>query len=194
MRVLIGCEESGYLRSEFRRHGHDAWSCDLLPAADGSQHHIQADIMEGIAGQWDLIICHPPCTYMAVSGNRWYGRDNPWHSKRVEAVVWTSLLWQHACEASEYVCFEQPVSVWKPPAGFVCKQTVQPWQFSVMESKATVLHLHNLPKLKPWITKKPDGVLETVWKMGPSKDRSRKRGHLPWLARPMAEQWSEVVD
>ncbi len=186
MQVLIGCEESGYIRSEFRRHGHDAYSCDLMPAADGGPH-IRSDIvtlLQGAKGnEWDLIIMHPPCTFMSVSGNRWYAGTD----KRETAMQWTQELWQLALKASPRVCFEQPVSVLSLPGAR--KQTVQPWMFGVMESKATVLHSAGLSTLKPWVTARPAVVRESVWKMAPSDDRSRKRGHLPWLARPMAEQW-----
>jgi len=190
VRVLVGCEESGYIRSEFRRFGHDAWSCDLEPAADGSPHHYECDIMQAIQypyhGQpWDLIICHPPCTYMAVSGNRWHAGTK----EREGAIAWTRKLWRAAMSAAPRVCFEQPVSVLNVGPR---RQTVQPWMFGVMESKATVLHLYNLPKLVPWREEKPDNLSERVWKMGPSEQRSRMRGHLPWLARPMAEQWGAL--
>ena len=73
MHVLIGCEESGVVRRAFRGYGHDAWSCDLLPARDGSKYHLQTEVFEAIHSlNWDLIVLHPPCTKIAVSGNRWY--------------------------------------------------------------------------------------------------------------------------
>ena len=79
MKVLVACEYSGKVREAFRKLGHDAWSCDLLPADDGSEFHIQGDCVPVIMRGWDLIIMHPPCTALCVSGNRWYGRGMPKH-------------------------------------------------------------------------------------------------------------------
>ena len=188
MRVLVGCEESGYIRSEFRRFGHDAWSCDLAPAADGSDWHYEADIFQAVAawGPYDLIICHPPCTYMAVSGNRWYAGT----VERETAIKWTEGLWAAACEAAPRVCFEQPVSVLTLAESD--RQVVQPWQFMVAETKQTVLHTKGLPPLKPWVADRPAVLHPVVHRMPPSASRGRMRGHLPWLARPMAEQWGAL--
>jgi hypothetical protein len=186
MRVLVGCEESGYLRSEFRRHGHGAWSCDLLPAADGSGYHLQCDIHYALAKSWDLIILHPPCTALCVAGNKHYAGSR----ERDAALTWTRQLWELARKAAPRVCLEQPVSVLTLPDA--SRQTVQPWMFRIAESKATVLHTFGLPPLWPWVTEKPAVLHEVVWKMPPSADRSRKRGHLAWLARPMAEQWGQL--
>jgi len=188
MRVLIGCEESGYIRSEFIRQGHDAWSCDLLPAADMGRQHIKKDVLRVLETDhgWDLVICHPPCTALAVSGNRYYAGTR----ERDEAQNWTENLWQLATRYCRHVCFEQPVSVLALPGAD--KQTLHPWQFRLAEAKTTILHTVGLPPLKTWVTEKPAIVHEVVWKMGPSEHRSRERGYLPWLARPMAEQWDSL--
>lgn len=189
MRVLVGCEESGYIRSEFRRFGHVAYSCDLGPAADGSQWHLQSDIFKAINEPgWDLIICHPPCTYMAVSGNKHYAGT----VERQKAIEWTRNLWEAACKAAPRACFEQPVSVLALAESD--RQVVQPWHFMVAETKQTVLHTKGLPPLKPWVTDRPAVLHAVVHRMPPSASRSRMRGHLPWLARPMAEQWGKLCE
>jgi hypothetical protein len=121
MRVLVGCEFSGVVRDAFIDAGHDAMSCDLLPSESDKGPHMQADIMYVLQtmGEWDLVILHPPCTYMAVSGNRWYGRGQPGHDKRIEALDWTQLLWAVARAHSKATVLENPVSAlsgaWRKP-------------------------------------------------------------------------------
>ena len=189
MKVAILFEESGYIRSEFIRQGHDCVSVDLEPAADKSKYHYTNDVFVFLehCKRFDLIIASPVCRYMAVAGNRHYAGTE----QRENAVALTRLCWEMAKEKADRVCFENPVSVMDCPGA--SKQVVQPWHFRVAESKATVLHTHNLPPLDLWVTERPEVVHEVVWKMGPSPDRSRLRGHLPWLARPMAEQWGRLA-
>jgi hypothetical protein len=185
MKVLVACEYSGRVRDAFLERGHDAYSCDLLPADDGGQErHYQQDCNEVISQGWDIIIMHPPCTALAVSGNRWYGTGMPKHSDRLESIEWTLSLWQHAIANADRVCMENPVGVLplKPT------QYIQPWQFGHGETKKTGLWLHNLPPLVP--TNVVDGREQRIWKMGPSPDRWKERSKTyEGIASAMAEQW-----
>lgn len=193
MKVLIACEFSGTVRNAFRKRGHDAWSCDLLPADDGSEYHIQGDCRDHLEG-WDLIISHPPCTHLAVSGARWF-KDK--QVEQAEALQFVRTLMDAPCQRW---ALENPISIIsskirKPD------QIVQPWQFGHPESKKTCLWVHGLPLLKP--TK----VLETpesgVWenqtpsgqnKLGPSKDRWKLRSKTyEGIAEAMAEQWGSLI-
>ena len=193
MKVLIACEYSGAVREAFRKRGHDAWSCDLLPADDGSQYHFKGDCWPIIAQGWDLIIMHPPCTALAVSGNAHYGTGKPKNHLRAEAIEWTLSLYDHAKQYAPRVAFENPVGVLpvKPT------QYVQPYQFGHPESKKTGLWLHNLPPLtdtntlpKPergyWDNQTPSGQN----KLAPSADRWKIRSTTyQGIADAMAEQW-----
>ena len=112
MNILIGCEYSGKVREAFRRLGHDVTSCDLLPSDDNSPNHIQGDVIDVIKSRrWDLIIIHPPCTALAVSGNRWYGRGMPKHQERLESITWTTKLYKLCKEYADRVVMENPVGV-----------------------------------------------------------------------------------
>lgn len=182
MRVLVACEYSGRVRDAFMAKGHDAWSNDLLEA---SGQHLQMDCMDAMEiGLWDLIIMHPPCTALAVSGNRWYGKGCKFHTRRVEAVRWTMGLWRAALNVCRRVCMENPIGVipMKP------SQIIQPWEFGHKETKATCLYLKNLPPLfATELVSEPEGLIH---KMSPSKDRSMKRSltYQGW-ADAMADQW-----
>lgn len=197
MRVLVAFESSGTVRQAFRGRGHNAWSCDLLPADDGSAYHLQMDAAEAITmhgkESWDLVIMHPPCTALCVSGNAHYGMNKPKHRERVEAIAYTVSLFEKAKECAVKVCMENPVGVLpiKP------KQYIQPHQYGHPESKKTGLWLHNLPPLQP------TNVLELpecgYWdnqtpsrqnKLGPSEDRWKIRSKTyQGIADAMAEQW-----
>lgn len=146
MRVLIACEFSGVVRRAFRARGHDAWSCDLLPASDGSEFHMVGDVRCGILDDgWDVLIAHPPCTYLAVSGLHW-------NTKRPERAALTE-------DALEFVreLFDAPVAkiALENPVGCISTrirkpdQIIQPWQFGHDASKATCLWLKGLPPLTP---------------------------------------------
>lgn len=120
MRVLVACEYSGTVRRAFEAKGHLVMSCDLLPADDGAQNHHKGDVFDLLGP--DLIIMHPPCTALAVSGNRWYGNGMPRHADRLEAIKWTVGLFDAAKEAARMVCMENPVGVLPMPA----TQYIQP--------------------------------------------------------------------
>ena len=184
MKVLVACEYSGKVREAFRKAGHDAWSNDLLPADDGSEFHIVGDCVDVIRRGWDLIVMHPPCTALCVSGNRWYGRGMPKHEDRIAAIQWTMALWRLACEHSPRVAMENPVGVLPMPA----TQYVQPWQFGHGETKKTGLWLCGLPELQP--TNVVDGRESRIHKMPPSADRWKIRSETyQGIADAMAAQW-----
>ncbi len=202
MDVLIGCEYSGIVRDAFTRAGHYALSCDLLPTESEylPGDHWHGDIFECLrnTGPWDLIIMHPPCTHLCVSGNRWYGKGQAKHHKRKEALEWTSRLYETACQNSLHVAFENPVGVlssqWRAP-----DQYIQPWQFGHMEMKKTGLWLTSgLPLLQPTriLTPPKPGdedyyAWQRVWRMAPGPNRSKERSRFfTGIADAMAEQWS----
>lgn len=188
MKVLVACEYSGKVREAFRKLGHDAWSCDLLPSDDSSPYHIQGDVLEILNDGWDMMIAHPPCTHLAVSGARWF-KDKV--AEQAEALEFVQQLLNAPIDK---IALENPISVIssrirKPD------QIIQPWQFGHGETKATCLWLKNLPKLQP--TKIVAGREGKVWKMPPSKDRWKLRSETyQGIADAMAEQWGwpEVFD
>jgi hypothetical protein len=198
MRVLVGCEFSGVVRDAFIDAGHEAWSCDRLPSESDKGPHYQADIINTLltTSPWDLIILHPPCTYMAVSGNRWYGKGQKHHWKRESAIRWTLDLWRLAKLRGERVVLENPVSAlsgaWRKP-----DQYFQPHQFGVKECKKTGLWLHGVEPLEPENALEPPerGSLEhhewqRIWYMSPSEDRGKERSRFyPEVAAAMARQW-----
>ena len=186
--VLIACEYSGVVRDAFLKAGHNAVSCDLLPT-DSPGPHIQGDCIPVIKSQrWDLIIMHPPCTALAVSGNRWYGRGMPRNGERKEAIEWTMGLFELAKNHSDKVCMENPVGVLPVPAS----QFIQPWQFGHGETKKTGLWLSGLPKLTP--TDVVEGREQRIWKLPPTADRWKIRSTtFKGIAAAMAEQWGDLL-
>jgi hypothetical protein len=181
VRVLVGCEFSGVVRAAFRARGHDAWSCDLLPAEDGSPHHIQDDVRGLLGDGWDLGIFHPPCTHLAVSGARWfkYRLIEQERALRFVRVLLAAPI--------ERIALENPVSVIsskirKPD------QIIQPWQHGHGEIKATCLWLKKLPLLEP--SDIVEGRMPRVHFASPSPDRWKERSRtLPGIAAAMAAQW-----
>lgn len=181
MRVLVACEYSGRVREAFRKLGHDAWSCDLLPSDDNSPYHIQGDVLEILNDGWDLMIAHPPCTHLAVSGARWF------KNKEAEQLVALEFVRTLLNAPIDKIALENPISVIssrirKPD------QIIQPWMFGHGETKATCLWLKNLPKLEP--TNIVEGREGRVWKLPPSKDRWKIRSATyQGIADAMAAQW-----
>ena len=186
MNVLLGCEFSGKVREAFRKLGHDVTSCDLLPSDDNSPNHIQGDVIDVIKSRrWDLIIIHPPCTALAVSGNRWYGRGMPKHQERIDSIEWTMALWEEAKKYAPMVAMENPVGVLPMKAS----QYIQPWQFGHGETKKTGLWLHNLPDLVP--ADVVEGREQRIWKLPPSADRWKIRSETyQGIADAIADQYS----
>ena len=199
MKVLVACEYSGRVRDAFLARGHDAWSCDLLPTdADPTFHH-QGDVYEVLNEQWDLIIAHPPCTALAVSGNAWYGECKPKYQERLASVEWTKALW-HRCKClADRVCFENPVGVLTRLGGLPKPKYVQPWMFGHPEQKKTGLILHNLPPLiatnnvQEEMLLLPDNERQRLHYLPPSKDRWKIRSTtFQGIADAMAEQWGSL--
>jgi hypothetical protein len=187
MLVLVGCEESQVLCREFRASGHEAYSCDILPTRGNPDWHFQSDIMNIITTrQWDLIILHPDCTAMSLSGNRWYGTGMVYNDKRKSAIDWTLNLWELAKKYSDRVALENPTSVifkYLPNVFYT-----QPYEHGHGETKKTGFALHNLPALQP--SNKVNGRNHRVWKMGPSANRKRDRSETyQGIAKAIVSQW-----
>jgi len=200
MDILIGCEYSGVVREAFRKKGHRVYSCDLLPADDNSEWHIQNDVVKAIneSFNWDLIILHPPCTALAVSGNAHYAPGKPKYSERLASLEWTISLWETAKEKAQMVALENPVGILSNYLGK--PSTVQPYEFGHDASKKTCLWLHNLLPLSPTCYIKPrivNGMKR--WgnqtdsgqnKLPPSDDRWKIRSTTyQGIADAMADQW-----
>jgi hypothetical protein len=188
VRVLIGCEESGVVRRAFRGYGHQAWSCDLLPARDGSNWHWKENIMDELAPyidrNYDLIILHPPCQYICVSGNRWYAGSD----ERDKALCWTEKLWNIARDVCPRVCLENPVGLTLLPDK---PQWIQPWQYGHPTTKKTGLWLHGLPPLEPIDIVQPTENRVHRMPPGPNRSRDRATTYLG-IAEAMASQWGAL--
>jgi hypothetical protein len=209
MRVLVACEYSGTVRRAFREKGHDAWSCDLLPAEDGSPYHFQGDATDLLGGgvissthenpyHWDLLIAHPPCTRLTNAGVRWLDgppkgktRDQMWAEMREGADLFSRFL----NAPIPRICIENPVMHKHAKAaisGYVeFSQSVQPWQFGHGETKRTCFWLKGLPLLKP--TNIVDGRHARVHLASPGPDRWKERSKFfTGIADAMADQWGNL--
>lgn len=180
MKILIACEYSGRVRDAFLKLGHDAISCDLLPTDVEGPHHI-GDVTELLHMGWDLMVAHPPCTHLAVSGSRWFkGKVK----EQAEALDFVRVLMDAPIPK---IAIENPISVIssrirKPD------QIIQPWQFGHGETKATCLWLKGLPKLTP--TNVVDGREAKVHRMPPGPNRWKERSRtFEGVAEAMAAQW-----
>ena len=199
MRVLVACEYSATVRDAFRARGHDAWSCDLLPSEGDSRRHLQIDVFRAIYQQgrfgptgkawdrgWDLMIAHPPCTDLAVSGARHFAEKRA-DGRQQRALDFVQRLLNAPIER---IALENPVSVIstairKPD------QIIQPWQFGHGETKATCLWLKNLSKLVP--TNIVEGRSDRIHKMPPGPDRWKERSRTyQGIANAMADQWGSL--
>ena len=180
MRVLVACEYSGVVREAFTEMGHDAWSCDLLPTETPGNHY-ECDVKEILSDGWDLMIAHPPCTHLAVSGARWF-KDKK--KEQAEALEFVQLLLDAPIKQ---IALENPVSIISSKIRRP-DQIIQPWQFGHGETKATCLWLKNLYKLQP--TDIVDGREQRIWKMPPGPNRWKERSRtFTGIARAMAQQW-----
>lgn len=183
MKVLVACEYSGVVRNAFAALGHDAWSCDLLPSETPGNHY-QCDVRDVIGLGWDIMVAHPPCTHLCVSGARWFKNKL---TEQAEALDFVRLL---LCAPIERIALENPVSIIssrirKPD------QIIQPWQFGHGETKATCLWLKNLPKLEP--TNIVDGRENRVHRMAPGPQRWKERSRTyQGVAEAMAAQWGKI--
>lgn len=216
--VLVGCETSGEVREAFRRRGHNATSCDLLPADDGSNHHIVCDVRDAIASRrWDLIfIAHPPCTRLCRAGGHWlFGKDKSHPKKLPKGRTWDDMkaefddgvdlftaCWRADCP---HVAIENPVmhkhAVERMPADLPKPQTVQPWWFGEPAFKATGLYLRGLPALQATnrLTPPKHGTDEykrwaVIHRASPSPDRWKLRSKtFRGLAEAVADQFGQHV-
>lgn len=200
MNVLIACEESQEVCKAFRKLGHRAFSCDIQECSGGHpEWHVQGDCLPLLNGNctfrtadththtqfgpWDLLIGHPPCTDLAVSGARWFPEKQRDFRQQKACVFFMQMILANC----ERIAVENPVSimstVYRKP-----DQIIQPWQFGHGETKATCLWLKGLPPLCP--TQIVQGRNQRVWRMPPSKERAKLRSRTyTGIARAMAEQW-----
>lgn len=185
MKVLVACEFSGTVRDAFIAQGCDAMSCDLLPTESPGPHH-EGDIRDVLDDRWDLMIAHPPCTDLAVSGARWFPEKRA-DGRMQRALDFVQMLLDAPIER---IALENPVSVIssairKPD------QIIQPWMFGHGETKKTCLWLKNLPLLEP--TEVVEGREGRIWKLPPTADRWKLRSMtFPGIAQAMSQQWSHV--
>lgn len=206
MRVLVACEYRGRVRQAFRLKGHDAWSCDLLESEDNSQYHIQGDVLMILEDGWDMLIAHPPCTYLASSGLHWNkkveGREELTH----EAMMFVFNLMGEGSIAHGIpkIALENPIgrisTAYRKP-----DQIIQPYNFGEDASKSTCLWLKGLPSLKPTACFEPRIINgKRRWgnqcdsgqnKLAPSEDRWKERSRTyRGIAEAMAEQWGTDIE
>lgn len=197
-RGLIGCEKSGEVRRAFLERGYNVWSCDLQPADDRSNRHIQCDIRDILADGWDfLAVLHPPCTRLCNSGVRWLSVPPPGRTleaMQAELHAGAALFSDCLNAPIDKIAVENPVMHKHAKAlirNFVPHaQSVQPWQFGDPETKRTCFWLKNLPLLRPTHREKPANIVARVWRMPPGPDRQMERSKFfPGLAAALAEQW-----
>ena len=218
MKVLIACEESQVVCKAFRERGHEAYSCDLLPCSGGHpEWHIQDDVLVHLNDGWDMVLAFPPCTYLTVTGNKWFlpeykDRFPTREQDRIDAIKFFMIF---ANSDIPKIAIENPVGImsteWRKP-----NQIIQPWQFGDPHVKKTCLWLKGLPPLlytqivKPqyvvyksrnkksgsskypmaWSGKIKQTKMPMLWKMGPSEERARLRSKTcPGIAQAMATQW-----
>ena len=180
MKVLVACEYSGRVRDAFLALGHDALSCDLLPS-DAPGPHYKGDVRDVLGAGWDLMIAHPPCTHLAVSGARWF------KDKKIEQAAALSFVRLLLAAPINRIALENPISV---ISSHIRKpdQIIQPWQFGHGETKATCLWLKGLPHLVP--TNIVEGREAKVHRLPPSEDRWKIRSTTyKGIAEAMANQW-----
>ena len=194
MKVLVACEYSGIVREAFASKGHDAWSCDLLPTDQPSNKHIQGDVLEIINDNWDLIIAHPPCTHLSVSGAaRW--AEKVADGRQQAAIKFVEDIWNADCP---FIAIENPVGALSSRSKLgKATQYIQPYEFGHAEQKKTGLWLKGLPKLIPTdvidVSNLPDNQRQRLHYLPPSKDRWKIRSTtFQGIADAMADQWSNI--
>ena len=204
MKVLVACEESQAVCKEFRKLGHEAYSCDIVPCSGGHpEWHLQQDVLPLLKEKWDLIIAFPPCTYLTVTGNRWFNVDRygekaiQRHKDRKDAIDFFMAFANADCDK---IAIENPVGImsseWRKP-----NQIINPWQFGDAFEKKTCLWLKGLPELKPTNIveipprkkfdsgKSMPSWYAEAWHL-PKEERAKLRSKtFPGIAKAMAEQW-----
>lgn len=186
-KVLVACEYSAKVRDAFIANGCDAWSCDFEPCEGDPSRHIQSDVISILSDGWDLMIAHPPCTHLAVSGARHFAAKIA-DGRQQQALDFVSLLLNAPIPR---IALENPISIIsskirKPD------QIIQPWQFGHGETKATCLWLKNLPMLQH--TDIVSGREQRIHRMPPSPTRWKERSRtFQGIADAMAQQWSKII-
>ena len=194
MKVLVACEYSGIVREAFASKGHDAWSCDLLPTDKPSDKHIQGDVLQIINNDWNLIIAHPPCTHLSVSGAaRW--AEKVADGRQQAAIKFVEDIWNANCP---FIGIENPVGALSTRSKLgKASQYIQPYEFGHAEQKKTGLWLKGLPKLIPTdvidVSNLPDNQRQRLHYLPPSKDRWKIRSTtFQGIANAMADQWGNL--
>ena len=204
MRILVACEESQAVTKELRKLGHEAYSCDIQECSGGEQQwHLKVDALELLKMKWDMIIAFPPCTYLTVTGNRWFNEEKYGEiarqrkENRIKAIKFFMAFANADCEK---IAIENPIGVmshyWRKP-----DQIIQPYEFGHRERKATCLWLKGLPLLKPTKIVEPEiihhksGRTDSRWHFEtlslPKEERSKIRSKtFPGIAKAMAQQWA----
>ena len=192
MKILVACEESQAVTKEFRRLGHEAYSCDIEPCSGGHpEWHLQQDVLPLLKKEWDMIIAFPPCTHLAVSGAAWFEQKRK-DGRQQQGVDFFVAFAEAPCEK---IAIENPIgimsTVWRKP-----DQIIQPYQFGHKERKATCLWLKGLLLLKPTndvyeeMMMLPKNKRERLHYLPPSPERAKLRSKtFPGIAKAMAEQW-----
>lgn len=208
MRILVACEYSGRVRDAFRGLGHDAWSCDILPSEADPAYHIQAPVQSVLHLNWDLMIAHPPCTFMANSSSKHLylgmkkenGRNEERWKSMAEGAAFFKMLWMANIP---YIAIENPVMLGYAVdiIGSDFTQSIQPWQHGHMEVKRTCLWLKNLPKLTESANVYDEmmrleyGERAKVHHASPGPDRWKNRSRTySGIAQAMAAQWGRYVE
>ena len=197
MKVLVACEYSATVRDAFRALGHDAWSCDLLPTDGDPEWHLIGNVLEVVNDPcWDLMIAHPPCTYMTNAGVTWLHKDPTRWAKLDEGAAFFKALWGAPIKR---IAIENPVMhkyAKERIGGMQQTQTIQPYQFGHLEQKATCLWLKGLMPLRPTTDLKaetkalPDNQRQRLHYLPPSADRWKLRSTtFKGIASAMADQW-----
>ncbi len=202
MKVLVACEESQAVCKEFRKLGHEAFSCDIIPCSGGHpEWHIQQDLMEVMDGDWDMMIAFPPCTYLTVTANRWYKPEyaDRYPTRTQDRIDAVEFFMKIARSPIPKIAIENPVGImssrWRKP-----NQIIQPWQFGDKAVKKTCLWLKGLPLLKSTLIVEPEYVEynSSTNKSGKSKypmlwagqaDAKERSKTFPGIALGMAAQW-----
>lgn len=195
MRILIACEASQLVCKAFRAKGHEAFSCDLEDCYGGHpEWHIKGDaIAEAYSGKYDMMIAHPPCTFITNSGVRWlYNKDGSKNADRWQNLLWARRFFIDLLNAPiKHKGIENPIPH-KHASLPKYTQLIQPWQFGHGETKATCLWLVNLPELQP--TDIVSGREQKIWRMPPGPERTKLRSKTyEGIALAMADQWSKLI-
>ena len=195
-KLLVACEYSGVVREAFAKRGWDAWSCDLLPTDQPSDKHIQGDCLESIANEkWDMIIAHPPCTHLSLSGAKYWAEKRA-DGRQQAAIKFVEDIWDADCPR---ICIENPVgALTKHSKLGKASVYIQPYEFGHAEQKRTGLWLKGLPKLKGTkfidVSGLPVKEVQRLHWLAPSKDRWKIRSTtFQGIADAMADQWGGLV-